>query len=141
MVKLQCDERFVYQPPTLTSMCCAKIVNSKSLKTDEDIYIFKVIGNDVLQILTRDYLKSDVGYLGEGYLWHYYGANKIPEIVLRNIEYTWGYSPCDIVDKSQVNNAIYLEALAEKNMTRKNIPLIRDFNNRQISNRKRPFRP
>lgn len=110
MVKLQCDERFVNQPPTLRSACCAKVLSDRLVKTEEDEYIFKLMGSETVRVLTEDYTND----LGHGYIWHYKYANKIPEIIKRNMQHAWGYSSYDVVDKSQVNNAIEIEAREER---------------------------
>lgn len=112
MVKLQSDERFVNQPPTLRSMCCAKILRDKLVDGDEAEYIFKRMGNETVKILTEDYTNNRE----HGYIWHYKHANKVPEIIKRNMQHVWGHSTYDVVNKSQVNYAIELEAVEEKRL-------------------------
>lgn len=112
MVKLQCDERFVYQPPTLRSMCCAKILRDNLANGPEAEYIFKIMGSERVKILTDDYTNGDAN----GYIWHYKYANGVPPIIERNMQHAWGHSTYDIVDKSQVNYAIELETEAEKKL-------------------------
>lgn len=118
MAKLQCNERFVNQPPSLKSICSAKILTDKLIKTEEDEYIFKVMGSALVKILCTDYTidddSLDFSLYPRGFMWHYLNANCVPDFIKRNIIHVWGYSTYDIVEKSLVNNVTELEIKAIK---------------------------
>lgn len=108
--RLQCTEGFVYQPATLKSISCAMILSENLIKGEDAEYIWKLMGKETVEIVSEDHRTENFRGLFRTYI----KANEVSDYYKQNLKYAWGYSDYDVVDKSQINFAVELEAKAER---------------------------